>query len=88
MQFMTAYMLGSKYFRFLRDTGIAVTECDNTLISGANVEYLKAQVAYWTLKQAPSDESPRGIFVLMFGLFVRSASRGFVRTWLVPNLLL
>jgi hypothetical protein len=43
---MTAYMLGSKYFRLLRDTGTAVTECDSALISGANVEYLKAQDTY------------------------------------------
>jgi hypothetical protein len=46
IQFMTAYMLGSKYFRLLRDTGTAVTECDGALISGANVEYLKAQDTY------------------------------------------
>ena len=39
-------MLGSKYFRLLRDTGTAVTECDSALISGANVEYLKAQDTY------------------------------------------
>jgi hypothetical protein len=39
-------MLGSKYFRLLRDTGTAVTECDSALISGANVEYFKAQDTY------------------------------------------
>jgi hypothetical protein len=45
IQFLTAYMLGSKYFRLLRDTGTVVTECDSALISGANVEYLKAHTA-------------------------------------------
>jgi hypothetical protein len=46
IQFMTVYMLGSKYFRLLRDTGTAVTECDSAMISGANVEYFKAQDTY------------------------------------------